>query len=261
MSKTVPRAYIDRFSESLESLSDFMKQRLAASLAQVDYTLPVAEVRELLIPIMQAYVYESRGLASQLAAEFYDGLREFELGERIGAVAISGYEPDAVEQRVRSAVQVLVVANDDGGEPAVMQEAADQLVREMQSYVGYSLKTSAGETMFGNGNRDPRRVRYARVPRGSKSYPNGCPFCQMLASRGFVYRSELSAGGIDPFHFHDDCRCTVVPSWGEGSVEGYNPRDYDEGYQEWLEQDHSQHEQNVRERKRNRYDGAGRLLN
>lgn len=249
MSKTVPRAYIDGFSESLESLSDFMKQRLAEELAKVDYSMPVADVRNALIPIMQAFVYESRGLAAQLAAEFYDGIREFELGERMGAVAFDGYEPDAVEERVRSAVQVLVIAQDGGGETEAMAEATDQLVRQMQSYVGYGVKTSAGNTVFDNGYRDTRRVSFARVPRGSRTYPNGCPFCQMLASRGFVYRSELSAGGIDPDHFHDDCRCTVVPSWGEGSVEGYDPRDYDEGYQEWLEQDHSQHEQNVRDRK------------
>ena len=91
--------------------------------------------------------------------------------------------------------------------------------------------------MYSNGEHDSRRVKYARIPRGSRSYPGGCPFCQMLASRGFVYLSKLSAGAVDPNHYHDDCQCMVVPSWGRGSVEGYDRHAYDAGYQEWLDQE------------------------
>lgn len=73
----------------------------------------------------------------------------------------------------------------------------------------------------------------------------------MLASRGFVYLSEYSAGGTDPNHYHDDCRCAIVPSWSKDPiVEGYDRHDYDEGYQRYLEQDHSKHLENVKKRKR-----------
>jgi hypothetical protein len=51
----------------------------------------------------------------------------------------------------------------------------------------------------------------------------------------------------------------VVPSWGLCSVQGYNPRNYDKGYQEFLDQDHSQHDERVRQTQRNRYDEYGRL--
>lgn len=36
--------------------------------------------------------------------------------------------------------------------------------------------------------------------------PDCCDYCQMLASRGAVYRSEESAGAA----FHDRCRCVAV---------------------------------------------------
>lgn len=269
-SKTIPRAYVDGYADSLEMLSGEMKQQLAQALESVDYSMPVAYVRERLIAIMQAYVYESRSIAAQVAAEFYDGIREFEIGQRIGAVAIDNYKPVAVEQRVRSAVTPLAkvqeafywaddIRLDEEYQRELTRRAAMDVAKALEDYVGYSVKDAAGNTMFGNGRRDSRRVKYARVPRGSKSYPHGCPFCQMLASRGFVYRSKLTAGGLDPDHYHDNCQCMVVPSWGEGSVEGYNPRDYDKGYQEFMEQDHSEHERHVRETQRNRYTADGLL--
>lgn len=43
----------------------------------------------------------------------------------------------------------------------------------------------------------------------------------MLASRGFVYASEDTAGKWN--RYHHDCDCKIVPSWGETKLEGYNP--------------------------------------
>lgn len=269
--RTIPRRYIDGYANSLEMISDEMRSRLTKALEAIDYTRPVAEVREELIPIMQAHVFESRALASQAAAEFYDGLREFETGKRLGAVGYDGYDADAVESRVRSAVQPLAEAQeefywaddirlDTEYQAWLTQKASRELCKALADYVGYSVKSAAGGTVFANGRRDSKPTRFARVPRGSKSYPNGCPFCQMLASRGFAYRSKLTAGGIDPDHYHSDCHCMVVPSWGDGSsVEGYDPHNYDAGYQEWLDQDHSEHEQHVKDTQRNRYNSRGQL--
>ena len=251
-------------------VSTDMKRRLAEELDRIDYSQPVADVRNQLIAIMQPYCWESRVVAARVAAEFYDGIREFVLGERVGAIAIDNYDPDAVERRVRSAVTPLAkvqqtfywaddVRLDEDYQREMAQRAGREMGRALAEYVGYGVKDAAGSTVFGNGRRDPRRTKFARVPRGSKSYPNGCPFCQMLASRGFVYRSKLTAGGIDPDHYHDNCQCMVVPGWKGASVEGYNPRDYDAGYQEYLDQDHSEHEEHVAETQRNRYDAQGRL--
>lgn len=61
-------------------------------------------------------------------------------------------------------------------------------------------------------------VRWARVPSGSKT----CPFCFMVASRGFVYKSKASAGGLS--QWHKGCMCAVVPDFDVSTtVQGYDP--------------------------------------
>ncbi|MBR1745702.1 MAG: hypothetical protein IJ734_07000 [Fibrobacter sp.] len=58
--------------------------------------------------------------------------------------------------------------------------------------------------------------------------PTTCPFCLMLASRGFVYLSEESAGDFDRFHRHCDCR--IVPGTADTKVDGYDPAEL---YDRW----------------------------
>lgn len=65
---------------------------------------------------------------------------------------------------------------------------------------------------------DPSKPRYARVPTGATT----CAFCTMLASRGYVYKTEESAGGgWRIFHPHDDCM--IIPSWNKQNLAHYNP--------------------------------------
>ena len=63
-----------------------------------------------------------------------------------------------------------------------------------------------------------RRVRFARIPTGATT----CPYCCMLASRGFAYSSELSA--LNANHRHCDCR--IVEGFEGMTVEGYDPGYY-----------------------------------
>ena len=213
---TIPREFVDRYADALEKLSDEMKRRLVKDLERIDWTAPVAEIREALIPIMQAYCGASADSAATLAAEFYDGMSEQMTGVNPRAVLAPDYSDNAVEQFVRGAVQSLV----DNG-----PSASSVVMNKMASRVGYEVKHAAGNTVIRNGVRDSRRVRFARVPRGSKSYPHGCPFCQMLASRGFAYRTAATAGEMN--HYHDNCQCMVVPGFGANpKVEGYDPEEY-----------------------------------
>ena len=67
---------------------------------------------------------------------------------------------------------------------------------------------------------DPSGPRWARVPMGAVT----CAFCVMLASRGFEYSSEESAGR--GMQYHDHCDCQIVPAWGRASLRGYDPDKY-----------------------------------
>lgn len=86
-----------------------------------------------------------------------------------------------------------------------------------------------------DGEKLGERVRFARVPTGSTT----CPYRCMLASRGFVYKSELSA--LNGNHRHCDCR--IVEGFAGMEVEGYDPDEY---YDKWKHPE--------------RYDGSTRAM-
>lgn len=70
--------------------------------------------------------------------------------------------------------------------------------------------------------------KWARIPQGDKT----CAFCMILASHGFYYRSEETAGGgASRDRFHNDCDCLVIPTWSAHcSVAGYDPEMYEDMY-------------------------------
>ncbi len=245
MGYVIPRTYIDNFANATEAISAANKQALEKALASIDVTAPDAE--DAIVYAMQTVCNGGTKQAAYLARQFYLGLRGIMVGNDDGyeGAEDTGYVPGATETVARGIVR----SND-----------ADAALAALQSRVGYEVKRASGGTVYACGRSDQRKPRFARIPRRSKSYAAGCPFCQMLASRGFVYLSEMSAGGIDPDHYHDDCHCQVVPSWEESPrVEGYDRHDYIDGYKKYLEQDHSKHEAKLKVTRKNRYDQSGRL--
>ena len=199
----IPRAYVDNFTRAVNGVSAQCRGGLADALAHIDMMQDVATVREQVIAAMQVWCGGATDQAAVLAAAFYDGLRELELGAPMGAVASSGRNPDATDGAVRAFAEKLV-----DGKP-------DEFVTLCLERLDYETKVAANEAVLINGHRDSRRPRYARVPDGAET----CGFCLMLASRGFVYQSEAAAS-----HAHAGCDCRTVPSWGARGVEGYDPR-------------------------------------
>jgi len=200
----IPRAYVENYTVALNGMSAKCRAGLLDALSRIDMTQDVATVREQAIAAMQVWCGGAADQAAVLAAEFYDGLRELELGARMGAVAVSGREPEATEGAVRAFAQKLV----DGDADAFVRMCCDRL--------DYEVKVSAARTVLRNGRRDSSKPRYARVPTGAET----CDFCLMLASRGFVYQTEAAAS-----HAHAGCDCRTVPSWRAKAVEGYDTED------------------------------------
>lgn len=86
----------------------------------------------------------------------------------------------------------------------------------------YFSERGANDTMAALGKSDAKKlgnkVRFARVPTGSTT----CPYCLMLASRGFVYASDLRALNAN----HRNCDCRIVEGFEGMTVEGYDPNAY-----------------------------------
>lgn len=222
MSYVIPRAYIDNFADGIEAISATNKALLGRSLATIDLSGPSAE--DIVLGVMQTVCKGSSSQAAYLAKQFYMGLRAEMVGTDDGfqGVTDTGYSPGATSTVARG----IMAAAD-----------YDAILAQLQQRVGYETKRASHRTMYANGDADPRRPRFARVPRRTKSYADGCPFCQTLASRGFVYHMEGTAG----VHVHDGCSCTILPSWDKTpAAEGYDRHDYDAGYQRFLDKDYSQ---------------------
>ena len=209
MAATIPRAALDFLTEEINGISADAQARVLKVLQGINWTPEnVAECRDLVLQALASVMPTYTGMAAQASADFYDAARELVVGERMGAQAISDFDMRKTEGAVRGFVRF--VLRDD------VQTFNDQVLQR----IDYEMKRSAGESMFANGRRDPRKPKFARVPTGAET----CDFCLMLASRGFVYSSEMSAGGVKLDHYHSGCFCRVVCQWDDGGVEGYDTK-------------------------------------
>ena len=227
MSYVIPRAYVDNFADGIEAISKANKAALERTLSTIDLSQPSAE--DVVLGIMQLICKGSTSQAAYLAKQFYLGLRNLMVGND------DGYEGVTETGRVPGATRTVTVG--------IMSAADyDAVISQLQARVGYETKLASQATLYACGDADPKRPRFARVPRRTRSYADGCPFCQTLASRGFVYHTEQT-GGV---HVHDGCSCVIVPSWDKSpQVEGYNKHDYDEGYKRFKAKDYRQPDRTI----------------
>lgn len=218
----VPRSILDGFNESINALADAARARfdagfalLVQSLADPDGLIPpehVAELRRGTIELLDDIGGAANELAAVLASESYDEARRASVGSALGFTATASDVSAANDGAVRALVQKVV----DTGDPSAFGELCGQRL-------DYSARKSAGMATLECGKRDPRKPRFARVPTGAET----CSFCIMLASRGAVYKSELTAGAMN--HYHPKCDCKIVPDFG-GGIEGYDPEEYFQPY-------------------------------
>lgn len=212
---TIPRAALDYVTEQINGLSADAQAKVLKVLESIEWTPDnIAECRDLVIQALAAVMPTYTDAAAQASADFYDASRTLCIGEPMGAVAISGYEPEKTDRAIRSFVRFV--------ERGEVEKFNDQVLQR----VDYECMRSAGNSMFRNGANDTRHPKFARVPTGAET----CDFCLMLASRGFVYSSKMSAGGVKLDHYHSGCLCRVVAGWDGDDVEGY---DTDEIYDRW----------------------------
>ena len=209
MAVTIPRAAVDFLTDEINGISADAQARVMEVLQGIQWTPEnVAQCRDLVIQALAAVMPTYTTMAAQASADFYDAARELVVGEKMGAKAISDYDPAKTEGAVRGFVRFVL----DGR----VETFNDQVLQR----IDYEMKRSAGESMFANGRRDPRKPKFARVPTGDET----CDFCLMLASRGFVYSSEATAGAIKLDHYHSGDDCRVVCQWEDGGVEDYDTK-------------------------------------
>lgn len=95
-------------------------------------------------------------------------------------------------------------------------DSPEQVLGRVTGSVQRYVQQGGRNTLARNMDADPAKPRWARAPSGADT----CAWCRILSSRGAVYLSEQSAGGLDN-DWHDDCNCQPVPVW-HGQQEPYD---------------------------------------
>jgi hypothetical protein len=175
-------------------------QQLVASLTG---DVPVAEIEAFTAELAATY----GDAAALAAADWYDDLRE-------AASAPGRFRARMADPAPRgqaAAVARWAVGPLFGGQPD-----PTQALGHLSGGVQRLVLQPARQTIADNVDRDPADARWARVPSGATT----CAFCRLLASRGAVYHSEESAGGLAN-DYHSKCDCVPTPVW-PGEEEPYD---------------------------------------
>lgn len=201
-------AQLAQFRQRKNSLVELARRDLVDFWSSLNLTGDPARVRDALLDFFPELVAAYGDAAALLGADFYDELRNVP-PSAASFRALLAEPPDTAQARAsaRWGVGALFVDEPDP------RQALDKLEGAAQRLVLQAART----TIVRSAGRDPVRRGFARVPAGAT-----CAFCTMLASRGFVYATEESAGKYNDWH--DKCDCDVVPGAGADDYpEGYDP--------------------------------------
>lgn len=226
---TIPKALLDDLTRRVNTLSAATRKVAYRRLMAIEWE-SIADLRNKIIEALRPLIGAASADAAAYAAQFYDDYREQAIGSPIGAVADPMWDEEATEQAVRAIMEKMVRTG-----------VFESIINDLLNRVDYDIKRAAGECVKENAWRDPASRRWARVPTGAET----CGFCLMLASRGFSYMSERSAGGDG--HYHANCDCRIVPGFDDTEVEGYDEMEL---YRKWVESGHAEYMNRYNEKKR-----------
>lgn len=205
----VTQARLDRYRADVDAYGDaaatYVEQYLRALMAE-NPGMSVAELRDEGIAAIDDALNAFGDQASALALDLFEEV-----------ITAYGIEPDTEIEDVIPHEMVEGGVRYRAGD--LVEGLSDKFARDVADLSRYYVHRSAFENMERNCERND--LRYARVPSGRET----CGFCFMLSSRGFVYRSEETAGSTHAYH--ERCDCVIVPGFGDlpasEQVEGYDP--------------------------------------
>ena len=177
------------------------------------------EIDETFMEFADSIVAKYGEAAGSLSAQFYDNLAEYWQIQNASPTFVN------VVQKPLQIAEVAELPTEDEIAKAIygtMKESPNKI----PSTVGRLVKRTAEDTTLKNAIRDG--AQFAWIPHGDT-----CPFCIMLASRGWQYASEKALKNGHAEHIHPNCDCTYVVRFdSSSSVAGYDPDKYLEMYDE-----------------------------
>ena len=173
--------------------------------------------RQALIDYAYAISTKYGEASAALSAQMYDAVAELS-----GAVV-----PAAVPAETAAYSEVAKTVN------GIIKNTGNEEI--LAQGIGRLVKMAGTDTMLSNAYRDrPRGKGSKRRHSGAQVawIPSGdtCPYCIMLASKGWQNQTEWAANNHSE-HIHANCDCTYMVRFNNDlSVEGYDPDEYREMY-------------------------------
>lgn len=218
----MPVTYQDvkNYSARVSSLADTAVRELTDGIERAVAGVSDPYTRADIIRRQVQYYAERYGMsAKELGAQWYELCAE-RAGVKVDAAIVDEIDFTNLDRQF----QGILRAYADG------EETWDEAEMKVKDAFDYLIHDFTREPVLRNLDRDARsehrryrqteraanRAGYARVPVGET-----CAWCLMLASLGYFYRSEETALGVDPDHYHAHCDCIAVPYSGPNDIDGY----------------------------------------
>jgi len=207
----ITRRIWDKYIEDLRRINDTAASKVIAFFEGRTWASTAGPLTEqnyqTLIDYCYAITQKYGEAAAELTAQMYDAVA---IAERKTVEPAFPAEP-ANYAEVRKAVIGTLETSENA---EVLGASVSRLV-----------KMSGVETTMQNAIRD--KAEWAWIPTGFT-----CPYCIMLASRGWKAASKDALNGGHPEHIHANCDCTYAVRFDESSdVTGYRPEEYREMYE------------------------------
>lgn len=186
--------------------------------AWTDYVERLSRLNERAGQLMTQYI-ERHGTGDAAALADYAHALVVKYGEGSAELACQMY--DAMAKAAGAAVPPAAPAEPAGyGEVARMVEAMRHSPPLLRGGVSRLVKRAGADTTLKNAQRDG--AEFAWVPHGDT-----CPFCLMLASRGWRRAGKKTLQGGHARHIHANCDCEYAVRFDSNTnVAGYDPEKY-----------------------------------
>lgn len=200
------------------------------------------------LQLIYPYVEQARYESARIAREFYDAQRALHVGNAF-PVFLARYtfewfvqdmnkiRGEIINRPLRPQDRAQVMLNltrsvENGGRRTIIGAVDDDRegTRLVDTNPEQDFIDAVQEVVGGQPPpKEPgKQVKgWARIPQGVYT----CAWCIMLCSRGPVYESRQSAGGME--EWHPGCDCDVVPVFDQSNWEGREF--YLDAYEAWLE--------------------------
>lgn len=190
-----------RYQTALSTVGELSSDSVKKLLAQLD-GMTEAEQAAYLLAYYPELAREYSALSSDVARQYYQDARD---AEGLSSEYLAQEASPVPEEWLQGDVADAFLGN-AGMMPAKLPGKAAK--RAMQS---------AERTIVHNCQRDPAHPRWAFVPNVM-----ACPWCIMIGSNGFVFRSQQTASAERHLH----CTCAVVADFDTDNpaLEGYDPK-------------------------------------